>query len=178
MTNKELVFKLKTNKANQDYNAFKTIYKMYYESLVAYVRGLTFNTDEAKDIAQDCFVILWNKRFGLHENSSIKNYLYTLGYNSFVDQYRKNQNKRKAIEELKLEALNNRINEDETTSKTRIKKLNTLIENLPERCKEILILNKRENLKYRDIAQALNISEKTVESQMRIAFNKIRKGFN
>ena len=150
---------------------------MHYESLVAYIKSFTLNSDEAKDIAQDCYVTLWSKRLELHEDSILKTYLFTLAYNRFIDQYRKNQNRRKAIETITIEALNDRINEDEAITKKRIQKLNELIESLPERCKTILILNKRDGLKYKDIAKTLNISEKTVESQMRIAFNKIREGF-
>ena len=53
-----------------------------------------------------------------------------------------------------------------------------MIENLPEKCKIILKLSKIEGLNYQEIANHLNISPKTVESQMRIAFNKIREQFS
>jgi len=59
----------------------------------------------------------------------------------------------------------------------RLEKLKAIIETLPEKCKEILLLNKMDGLKYREIAIKLNISIKTVEAQMRIAFQKIREGF-
>ena len=59
----------------------------------------------------------------------------------------------------------------------RIKKLKVIIDELPPKCREILLLNKRDGLKYKEIALKLNVSEKTVESQMRIAFKKIRAAF-
>ncbi|WP_084532603.1 RNA polymerase sigma factor [Arenibacter palladensis] len=52
-----------------------------------------------------------------------------------------------------------------------------IVAKLPPKCREILLLNKRDGLKYKEIALKLNVSEKTVESQMRIAFKKIRGEF-
>ena len=60
----------------------------------------------------------------------------------------------------------------------RIKRLKAIIETLPPKCKEILLLNKISGLKYKEISEHLHISQKTVETQMRVAYIKIRKGFD
>lgn len=173
MNNKELVEKIKQS----DHTAFEFIFKSIYGHLLAYVTTFTHNQDEAKDIVQNCFVILWSKRKELKEDSLIKNYLFTVAHNLYINKYRQDKLKLKIFNEIKFEALNNGISEDETTQEQKSKKLLELIEELPPRCKQILLLNKRDGIKYKEIAKILNISTKTVESQMRIAFQKIRDGF-
>lgn len=81
------------------------------------------------------------------------------------------------LDVLKRHALEVRLHEGEDATARRIEKLKKIIEILPDGCREILTLNKMEGLKYREIAEKLNISVKTVESQMRIAYRKIREGF-
>ncbi len=156
---------------------FKKVFECYYEPLVAYITTFTHNRQLAKDIVQDCFLILWVKRETLADNTSIKNYLYTLAYHKYIDFYRKNKFKNTVLNELKFDALSHRINESEYKTQERIHKLKILINKLPPRCKEILLLNKVEGKKYKEIADILGVSIKTVESQMRIAFKKIREGF-
>ena len=74
-------------------------------------------------------------------------------------------------------ALANRIEEDTETLQLRVQKMKKVIEELPPKCKEIIIMNKIQGIKYKDIADQLGISVKTVESQMRTAFTKIREAF-
>ncbi len=162
---------------NNDQKAFKLVFKRFYEPLLAYVTTFTMDRQEAKDIVQNSFIILWEKRKNLSNDSSLKSYLFTVAHNLFINHYRKNKFKNKIFIELKSKALSSRINEEECTTIEKTKELLILIDSLPPKCKKILLLNKREGLKYKEIANRLNISVKTVESQMRIAYQKIRKGF-
>ena len=173
MKNDELLLKIQQN----DAKAFKLVFKSLHPSLLAYVTTFTHNKQDAKDIVQNSFIILWNKRNELLPNSSLKSFLFTVAHNLYITEYRKKQVKLKVVEELKAEALNSRIEEDESIKEQRAVKLLGLIEQLPPKCKEILLLNKRDGVKYKEISNQLNISIKTVESQMRIAFTKIREGF-
>jgi RNA polymerase sigma-70 factor (ECF subfamily) len=70
-----------------------------------------------------------------------------------------------------------RIQEDSDVLEERIQKMKQVIDSLPPKCKEIIMLNKIQGVKYKDIAEQMGISVKTVESQMRIAFTKIREAF-
>jgi RNA polymerase sigma-70 factor (ECF subfamily) len=173
MNDNQLVLMLK----NDDRKVFNTIFKQHYRSLLAYVVTFTGNKNKAKDIVQDSFIVLWDKRKNLSEDSSLKSYLFTVAHNLYITQYRKKATEIKFFDELKFNALNDRIFEDDTFTKERVKKLLDLIDELPPKCKEVLLLNKKEGLKYAEISKKLNISIKTVESQMRIAFKKIRLGF-
>ncbi|SIR11208.1 RNA polymerase sigma factor [Maribacter ulvicola] len=156
---------------------FEQIFKQLYGPLLAYTKTLTNNHDQAKDIVQNCFIKLWQKHPDLVENKSVKNFLYTTAYNNFIDLYRKDKRNHKIFDELKYKTAKESLNDDVNYIEPRIKKLNMVINQLPPKCKEILLLNKKNGLKYKEIALKLNISEKTVESQMRIAFKKIRQEF-
>ena len=161
-----------------DHKAFRSLFDVVYDSLVAYITTFTLDRENAKDIAQQCFANLWDKRKELNEVLSLRSYLFSMAHNLYIDQYRKEQSKSRLYDQLKIEALSKRINEPEVTTNERAKKLTALVERLPPKCRQILLLNKKEGKKYQEIAEILGISVKTVESQMRIAYQKIREGFN
>jgi len=157
--------------------AFKTFFEQYYLPLVAYMTTFTNDRHLSEDLVQQAFITLWNRRSSLNVNKSTKSFLYTIAYNAYVDHYRKQKRQDTFFDGLRLQALQEGIPEETELMEARIAKLKTIVEQLPPRCKEILELNKLDGLSYKDIAEKLGISLKTVESQMRIAYQKIRKGF-
>src|SRR5690606_12954512 len=103
---------------------------------------------------------------------------YTTAYNSFIDLYGKNQRKNQILDELKDSMAKENLGEPDSNENHKVKKVKMVIDQLPPKCREIILLNKTHGLKYKEIAVIKNISEKTVESQMRIAFAKIREAFD
>lgn len=160
-----------------DQVAFKLFFERYYNPLLAYISTFTHQSLQAEDITQQAFVTLWDNREKIKPEHSLKNYLYTIAYNGYIDQYRKSKYQNSILDHLKRRALADRLNERDDTADQRIEKLRSIVDALPYRCQEILKLNKIQGLKYREIAEMLDISVKTVESQMRIAYQKIREEF-
>jgi RNA polymerase sigma-70 factor (ECF subfamily) len=160
-----------------DTTAFKTLFEKYYQPLVAYITTFTNDIHLSEDLGQQALITLWNRRSSLNVNKSTKSFLYTIAYNAYIDHYRKQKRRDSFIDNLRLQALQEGILEDTELMDARIAKLKTIVEQLPPRCREILELNKLDGLPYKAIAETLGISLKTVESQMRIAYQKIRKGF-
>jgi RNA polymerase sigma-70 factor (family 1) len=173
MNSEQLVLALRQG----DELAFEFLFKRYYKSLVAFTTTYTGNMEQSEDIVQQSFISLWNKKENLQPSRSPKNYLYTIAYNHFIDHYRTSKRKSDFLEELRLEFLRNSIEENDELLEKRIIRLKAIIEKLPPQCKKILILGKQKGLKYKQIADRLNISPRTVEEQVRIAFKKIRKAF-
>lgn len=163
---------------NGDRGAFNIFFKMHYKNLLAYMTTFTNNRDQAEDLVQQAFVLLWENRSLLDENRSPKQYLYTIALNQYKVLYRKQRQRTVFLEELKQRALLNVLDKNQDEIKEKLLLLKKSIDALPPRCKEILIMNKFEGLLYAEIAERLQISVKTVEAQMRIAYEKIRKGFN
>ena len=160
-----------------DKNAFQIIFERYYCKVLAYVFTLSNDNNLAEEIAQQTFVTLWENKEKLSTLKSPKNYIFTIAYNHFIDHLRLLKKHNKLAEELKHKALNEHVLSESDHDVHRIKMLKDVIDSLPERCKQILLMNKKEGIKYKDIAATLDISVKTVESQMRLAYQKIREAF-
>ncbi|WP_067149495.1 RNA polymerase sigma factor [Pseudotamlana agarivorans] len=163
-------------KSNRE--AFKTLFERYYKNLLDYIVTYTHDLQEAEDIVQLTFISLWNNRANLNYTKSIKSYIYRIAYNTYIDVYRKQKKKDAFFNELKEQALRDRFTTDPEALEKRIIKLQKVIDRLPEKCREILYLNKFEGLKYKEISERLDISVKTVESHMYTAFKKIRENFS
>lgn len=160
-----------------DENAFRYLFKLYYDRLVAYIVTYTHDQMSAEDIVQQAFIDLWDSRVKLDEFKSPKNYLYAIAYNRFIDSTKNNKRRNKLLDIIYERALRDRIDEDTEQLEKRVLKMNQIIESLPTKCKQILKMNKIKGLKYKEIAEIKGISIKTVEAQMGIAFKKIRIGF-
>ena len=156
----------------------KKLFVKYYKPLCKYLLQYTKDQNEAEDIVQGIFVDLWEKRNKLVIKQSMNAYLYRTAYNAFIDKTRRQKRKDALLDSLKYEALIENTEEDESLFQEKILRIKNEIEALPPRCKEILLLSKQENYKYHEIAAKLNISVKTVEAQMRLAFQKIKEGYS
>ncbi|MDD7885491.1 RNA polymerase sigma factor [Flavivirga sp. 57AJ16] len=160
-----------------DRKAFKYIFEQYYNRLVAYITTYTHNKILSEDIVQQTFVVLWEDREKININKSFQGYIYKIAYHRYIDSIKKEKRRSRKLNELWEHALSNRIIEDKEVTEKRIIKLTSIIERLPPKSKEVIMLNKVHGVKYKDIAIKMGISIKTVESHMRSAFKKIRKEF-
>lgn len=157
-----------------DEKAYKYLIDAYHYKLCVYANSLVKNIYNAEDIVQNVFAKTWEQRNELKSNHSIKNFLYKLVYNEFIDQYRKNQSLF-ILEKKYFDALNAIVLEDDSESFDRILTVvKKEIQNLPTKCKKVFILSKQEGLTNIEIAEHLNISIKTVEAQITKAFSMLR----
>lgn len=160
-----------------DENAFKTIYNDYKKPLSAFINSYTKNQAQTDDIIQETFIKLWRVRNSLNENKSIVSFLYKIAYNEFIDNYRKVKREESKLDGWKYKQLMEIVDVDDDVRKQKITLLLKAIDKLPPRCKAIFMMSKFEQLKYVEIAENLDISVKTVESQMGKAFAIIREEF-
>lgn len=160
---------------NGDKVAFRMFFDRYYQPLLAYISAFHHSSVEAEDLVLQAFATLWVRRAQLDPHRSPKGYLYSVAYRSFIDEKRKRHLHTEYLDDIKQEALRIPISESDDTVEKNIQKVMSIIDTLPDRCREILLLSKIQGLKYKEIAQKLDISVKTVESQMRIAYIKIRE---
>ena len=160
-----------------DDQALKMLFDLYYRPLCSYALQFSQRLPDAEDSVQGVFINLWTKRKELKIGTSLKAYLYKSVFNACMQNLRKDKKIGESLELMKWEMLQEQIEEDDAMFLAKIEQLQRLVDDLPERCREILLLSKKEGYKNREIAQKLDVSIKTVESQIRIAFKKIRKGF-
>jgi RNA polymerase sigma-70 factor (ECF subfamily) len=154
---------------------FDRIYVHYFARLHRFAKEYVMSDEDAENIVQDVFTMLWEKRRSLNIHISLTAYLFSLVKNKCIDLLRR----KVVVEEYKqelhmklssLEDLNRAFSSDEDIEKF----LNDAIDKLPKRCRDIFIMSRIEGKKYREIADELSISVNTVENQMSIALKKLR----
>lgn len=128
--------------------AFKQLFDRHYHQLCYYLNTFTNDKDAAEDIGQLVFVDFWNKRDSITIHSSVKSYLYKMAYHQFLDGLRQKKKEATVLEQLKYEALQTISAPTEAELEQKNQRLWRVIENLPERCQEVLRL-KMEGLKYK-----------------------------
>jgi RNA polymerase sigma-70 factor (ECF subfamily) len=164
---KDFLFVEKLKKG--DYNAYTLLMNNYYKNLCGYANLFTKDPSMSEDIVQNVFVKLWVYRKKIDPNIPIKRYLHKSVYNEFIDQYRKNKSVI-SLEEKHLRTINTIIDDNSFDIEKLMTRVNNEIEKLPEKCKKVFILNKKEGLTHDEIAEYLQISKKTVEGHITRAF--------
>ncbi len=154
---------------------FKTIYEELYVDLCRFCLQYLRDEEIAKEIVQDQFVYLWEKRDEISIHTSIKSYLYKAVRNKSIN-YLKSKYANIDFEEetavFNIADFNTPEHEIEKKELEHI--INDAINNLPDKCFHIFSLSRYSPLSNKEIAEQLNITEKTVENQISIALKKIK----
>jgi RNA polymerase sigma-70 factor (ECF subfamily) len=158
-----------------DENAFETLFHKYYRYLCSYASKIIQDDDSAEEIVQDFFVKIWEKRGQLTIETSIKNYLFRSVKNLCINYIQHNKTKIRYAQKVISELENNYSDDDSFPEIELAQKIKESIDSLPEKRKEIFKLSRQDGLKYHEIATTLNISIKTVETQMSLAIKTLRE---
>ncbi|WP_299550584.1 RNA polymerase sigma-70 factor [Seonamhaeicola sp.] len=170
-SDKHLIDRLKVD----DKKAFDYIYNTYYDSLCLYIFSFSNNDTIAEDIVQEVLLKLWERRRKLNIHTSLKAYLYKSVYYLYISHYRLKMKTNNQLEELRLNVVNDIIEKDDDFIEQKLIKLRTAIEALPPKRKEVFLLSKIQGYKYREIAEALDISVNTVEVHISRSLKFLRK---
>ncbi|MDP9075972.1 MAG: RNA polymerase sigma-70 factor [Bacteroidota bacterium] len=165
----ELIDRLK----HDDDIALSIIYKKYWQMLYVSAHNILKDQQACEDIIQELFIKLWNNRHAVEINVSLKAYLYaSIRY----EVYR--QIKSGAVRDDIYDNLLERLQTPETYHNIEYKELigqiNSVVNQLPEKCREVYKLSREEQLSHKQIAERLNISPKTVENQITKALRYLR----
>ena len=155
---------------------FEKLFREYFKPLAAYAKKYLNDIDLSKEIVHEAFLKLWEKRNEVDTNRSVKSYLYTSVYNRSLNYIRDNKKFDKTGG--KTELLERGENWDQSNYMIAAEieaKIAQTLDALPEKCRQIFIMSRYEELKYKEIAEKLDISIKTVETQMSKALKVLRK---
>ncbi len=164
-------------KQDEEY-AFREIYERYFDVLYVHACKKLENKEEARDVIQEVFVTIWDKRKSLSLTGSLSAYLFTAVRNRIINIYL-----RKRIESVYVESLQKSIEEGlcQTDHPVRANQLNSMIEMeiaaLPAKMQEIFKLSRNEYFTHREIASELNLSEQTVRKQINNALRILKSKF-
>jgi RNA polymerase sigma-70 factor (family 1) len=164
-------------------SSFESIYIAYYPRLKRFAREFVICDDDAENIVQDVFLELWQKQSALNYPVNISAILISSVKNRCIDFLRHKivvnkanahiQTEHEYVFRLKLQTLEI-FEHDQFQDKDIDKIITDAINSLPEKCREIFIKSKIEKKKQKEIAEEMNLSINTIESQIAIAYRKLR----
>jgi RNA polymerase sigma-70 factor (ECF subfamily) len=164
---------LVNNLSKNNLLAFNTLYKYYSGPLYRFTFGYLKSEEEAEEIVQEVFTIIWEKRSLLKKELSFKSFLFTIAFNIIKKQFR--------TRGYLAEYFKTRIdtNQDVNTSQqidynSLHEFITTLVNQLPKRRREIFIKSRFDGLSIKEISEEMDISHKTVENQLTTALKFIR----
>lgn len=154
-------------------SAFNELFKIYSGKVFNFTRFFTLSTEEAEEITQEVFITVWENREKIDAEMSFSAYIFGIAKHKIFNLIRKKYYYNQYLEKSKN---NNEINgEDEILNHELQKLINECIESLPPKRKEIFKLSREEGLTYKEIAKKLNISENTVDVQIRKSLKQLQE---
>jgi len=164
---------------NDSMEAFEELYNRYWKSLYSFAYKRVRSKEISEEIVQDFLANLWAGRKTLVIKTSFEGYIYTAVRN-LVFNYIAKETRRKAYSHFVQLFRIDTDNSTEETINTRDLQQNIEkgLHDLPEKCRSVFELSRRENKSNKEIALELGISEKTVESHLTKAIKRLRVTLN
>ncbi len=163
-----------------DEPSFEKVYRFYYPRLNYFAKQYLFDSESAKNIVQDVFTELWDKRLTLHKDTNLNAWLFTVTRNKslkIISQLKSQQNYDNYIISRQLD-VNYKSLADFDTSRLVFEELQSQIQasldKLSPSCRKIFEMSRFEDKKNREIAEELNLSIKTVEAQISKALKTLK----
>jgi RNA polymerase sigma-70 factor, ECF subfamily len=158
-----------------DVKVFEELFHQYYPGMCSYAESLVKQSEVAEEIVQDVFFNIWKNKEDLNIIHGWQGYLYRSVYNHSMMHFRRTKRELLLDEEWtgkNLEA--DEYPSEELDARELDAALVFALQGLPARTREIFHLSRFEGLKYREIAEKLSVSVKTVESNMGKALRALR----
>ena len=155
-------------------SVFEKLYHLYAKELRNFLIYKFQDVQASEDVVQECFVKLWQNCAEV-EFEKVKSFLFTVGNNTFINIKKHEQIVRKHQTKAPKQSSDNVSPEFIIIEEEYARKLHKLINSLPEKQKEVFMMSRIEKLKYREIAEILDVSIKTVEKRMSSALIYLRE---
>jgi RNA polymerase sigma-70 factor (ECF subfamily) len=161
-----------------DETAFEALFREYHPPLCRFVYGFLRSRDLAEEVVQEVFLALWTRRASWDVQGTVRAYLYGAARNralNLIKRARIEQKWRDAAPTAPL-ALPLAESQDSAEANEVATLVRSAIDALPERCRLVMMLRWQHHLKHVEIAEALGISIKGVENQLRRGLDLLRRG--
>jgi RNA polymerase sigma-70 factor (ECF subfamily) len=169
-----LICKLKAG----DINAFEQIYNLFHQRIFNFCLKLLPSIDDAREATQKVFIAIWEQKAILDPGKPFTSYIYSIARYTAYHDYKALVYRSAAFEQITTEInIFSEAEKDEVLFKEMTDVINRIIDQLPPQRRMIFRLSRFYQLTYRTIAEKLNISENTVDTQIRRALDYIRKEY-
>ncbi len=164
-----------------DRAAFEALVRHYSDPLCAFIYNNTRDVEATKELTQDLFLWIWRHRHEWDVRGGLTTYLYRSARNRAISYLRHDRLERRWQEEMSrqddvgIERSHTGASDNDAGVSELSAAIDHAIRALPERCRQVFTLNRRHHLTYRQIAETLGISVKTVEVHMGRALASLRR---
>jgi len=155
--------------------AYENMFRRYQPALVKYATTILYSSEDGREVVQDVFINVWQKRDRLEFGDGLKSYLYRAVRNQSLNRIQRNKIETVSLDE-QIYLLAKEVDTGDDEKNRRLQQVFSQIGLLPANCREIFLMSRIEGLSHKEIAEILDISRKTVENQVGIALKKIRAG--
>lgn len=176
MNNNPLIDELVSKIAGEDNSiAYKQLFQLYHQRLFQFAYSITHSKETAEEIVSDVFLKIWLKRKSLVKIQNKHLYLYICTKNHAINRLIKDKkNKFFSLDECLVEIRSIYFDPEQLMiTAEMVRRVQQVILQLPPKCQMIFKLVREDGLKYKEVAELLGISPKTVENQMTIALRKM-----
>ena len=175
MPQKDLILLKKVKES--DKSAFKELFFSYHDTLFRFVLYKIQDDDIAEDITQETFLRVWNTRHKLKPNKAFFSLIAKISTNLCYDHFRHVEVRQRHESLIPVDQnINTNKPEADILGSSLEKEIQKIVEHdLPEKCRQVFILSRVENLSNNEISKKLGISIRTVENQVYRAIKILRK---
>lgn len=156
-----------------DSGSFKNIFDKYYDNIRNFLYYRSGNIETAEDLVQDVFLRLWENREKIREES-VGGYLYTIAANLIKNHYRRNE-----ISYHFINSLTQKNNSESPEFLMEMRefdhRLQQTLAAMPEKSRDVFLMNRIDGLTYGEIADRLQLSIKAVEKRMHKALSFLKE---
>ena len=154
---------------------FKMIYDTHFDDLRRYLIYRSGDQDLSGDIAQNVFMKVWTKKIEI-ASGNIKSLLFKMATDEFISHIRRRKVEKEYTESIDLRLIREPDNNDDLLEKKVL--FQKALNQLPEKQKTALLMNKMQGLTYKEIAEVLNLSQKAIEKRIGLALKALKQNLN
>lgn len=155
--------------------AYKELFLLYHKRLVQFSMTITHSKESAEEVVSDVFLKLWTTRATLTRVENFHFYIYVITKNFSINRFLKEKREQSfSLDEVIVDSKSFYADPEQLLITSEMsKKIQKAVESLPPKCQLIFKLIKEDGLKYKEVAELLHLSVKTIENQMAISFKRI-----
>ncbi len=163
-----------------DAQAYRQLFFIFYNPLVKFASGFIESRELAEEIVSDVFIKVWQKRATLNNIDNLRAYLYISTKNTALNYIAKTRKAETvSLDEVTIDLPSTTLNPEQLMITDEIvKRIDAAIKSLPPRCKLVFKLVREDGLPYKEVADILSVSIKTIDNQLAIAIKKIALAIN
>lgn len=154
---------------------FKMIYDAHFDDLRRYLIYRSGDQDLSGDIAQNVFMKVWTKKIEI-ASGNIKSLLFKMATDEFISHIRRKKVEKEYTKSIDLRLIRESDNNDDLLEKKVL--FQKVLNQLPEKQKTALLMNKMQGLTHKEIAEILNLSQKAIEKRIRLAMETLKQNLN